>query len=331
MADRVHQDYARLRNEIADDDISNRPAVKRLNHLSDVIDSANTLSKEMTMPIHGRDDARLIYEASETYRKTALSDGTMAELSSLAFAKLLSSCLEGGDNISSHTASEGGDNADESQKIPKITSLDDFYNVYYKRSHWAPSIGFLLGPLEIEKKVITRRGGPRTKDVLSEEVQPDKIEGLQDEQQKQTSLLISIAKRLMVLEKEEGAPIPFYQFVLNPWSFSESVENIFYMSFLTRDGKVALLFDENGTPVLTTKVKNLIADKGHGNTNNNQSNSPTESQPQARSTKHKKFTEGLGQIIMDLNMQQWRKLCDLLELTEPTIPSRSNEDTVQPS
>lgn len=307
MADKVHQGYARLRGEILEDEEDERPVLKRLDRLNEVLDSAHELSEEMTMPVHGRDDARLIYEASESYRKSAYNSeiSADADLTSRTFVRLLQEGLRG--NEENHPPDENG------QVVPRIQSLDELYTVYNRRAKWAPSIGFLLGPFEIEKKVITRRGGPRTKDILDSEVQPDKITGLDGDQQKQASFVISIYKRLVATENQVGGPVPFYQFLLNPWSFSESVENVFYMSFLTRDGKVALVFDDAGTPLLSTKVKQYAASSSTG-----------------KDKKRKAFADSPGQVIIDLNMQQWKKLCQLMELTEPAIPSRGNDDTVAP-
>jgi hypothetical protein len=47
---------------------------------------------------------------------------------------------------------------------------------------------------------------------------------------------------------EDG--INFFEFVLDPSSFANSVENIFYVSFLVRDGMVALE-DQDGVPILS--------------------------------------------------------------------------------
>ncbi len=51
----------------------------------------------------------------------------------------------------------------------------------------------------------------------------------------------------------EKQPINFFEFIINPESFGQTVENLFYLSFLVRDGKVNI-DDESGQPILSKYI-----------------------------------------------------------------------------
>ena len=48
----------------------------------------------------------------------------------------------------------------------------------------------------------------------------------------------------------EKRSINFFEFIINPESFGQTIENLFYLSFLIRDGK-AVIDDESGQPILS--------------------------------------------------------------------------------
>jgi len=52
-----------------------------------------------------------------------------------------------------------------------------------------------------------------------------------------------IAKNLAKVAGTQG--IPYLKFIINPDSFSQTVENMFYFSFLVREQKVALEVDDD--------------------------------------------------------------------------------------
>lgn len=54
-----------------------------------------------------------------------------------------------------------------------------------------------------------------------------------------------------ILEGIEG-PTNLFKFVINPHDFGQSVENMFYLSFLIRDGKCMFEIEEGtGEPVIS--------------------------------------------------------------------------------
>lgn len=145
-----------------------------------------------------------------------------------------------------------------------------------------PIPGFLLGPLSLEKRarrVIQRRAPNANRDLVEtqpEILRPEDIE--RSENSSLTFLCARIMERLrhaaaagmdaceaeawegitdeevkMLMRKHgldaEGG-MDLFRFVINPRSFGQTVENMFYVSFLIRDGKAAITVDEDGLPFL---------------------------------------------------------------------------------
>lgn len=141
--------------------------------------------------------------------------------------------------------------------------------------------GFLLGPLSIEKKVrkVVKRSAPFRADNLRE-TRPEVLDA-EDVQRAEkndlTAICAKILRRLQEAQDEAQAKveaafetkgdaeaqrlmnkyglrdtggIDLLKFVVNPKSFGQTVENMFYVSFLVRDGAVQIEFDENGLPAL---------------------------------------------------------------------------------
>ncbi|CAB4066311.1 NSMCE4 [Lepeophtheirus salmonis] len=66
----------------------------------------------------------------------------------------------------------------------------------------------------------------------------------------QTEVLVESTFRQLVREfrKSERRPINYFIFVLDPTSYSKTIENIFHLSFLVHEGKVAIIMDEDESP-----------------------------------------------------------------------------------
>lgn len=69
--------------------------------------------------------------------------------------------------------------------------------------------------------------------------------------------LDNVRKHLKRYRKQQGSDtVDYYKFVLNPQNFGETIENMFYVSFLIRDGNVRLQIDpENGCPKIGLLIK----------------------------------------------------------------------------
>jgi len=123
-----------------------------------------------------------------------------------------------------------------------------------RHSRRAPVSEHLLGPLQVTPK---HRKATRTArlDTDAEQVAPQRLDAsaIAQSETETSRMVLDIARRLEECCDEDG--INLFRFALNPNSFSDSVENLFYISFLIRDGKAAIIEDSEGDPILCMLYK----------------------------------------------------------------------------
>ncbi|PYH48950.1 non-structural maintenance of chromosomes element 4 family protein [Aspergillus saccharolyticus JOP 1030-1] len=203
-------------------------------------------------------------------------------------------------------------------------------------SNSRPSVpGFLLGPLSVQKR--TRQQAVRR---VRERIDPSRAVAPQDLQDKdldrqETSNLTTmcgsinkllaktqnngqdtVERQLSELQAEpsqemlqrvmaennvaDDGGVPLFRFCINPKSFGQSVENLFYVSFLVRDGLIGISVDSRGLPT-------LHAAKPHA---------PSEAQKKGVQ-KH--------QAIFTLDFETWHALIEAYAIDECIIPHREEE------
>jgi hypothetical protein len=163
-----------------------------------------------------------------------------------------------------------------------------------------PTISFLLGPLSVEKRVRnTQRKARSQRQPVGPATRPQEIkEG--DMQQSENSNLSNLVKSINLRLRshiesvdeqvnEELSEIPeeeiqsedisaasrryraavapskelavsLLDFAINPHDFGQTVENLFYISFLVREGNAKIMKDEDGLPLLSNLAFGLFVD-----------------------------------------------------------------------
>ncbi|KAL9119216.1 MAG: hypothetical protein Q9187_004232 [Circinaria calcarea] len=100
--------------------------------------------------------------------------------------------------------------------------------------------------------------------------------------------------------------LPFFHVVINPRSFGQTVENLFYVSFLIRDGYVGFGQDSRGLPTLHIRQprdNNEIREKGV--------------------SKH--------QAVFHLDFPTWEDIVQAYEIDNCIIPHRQSDQGAQVS
>ena len=193
---------------------------------------------------------------------------------------------------------------------------------------------FMLGPLSVEKRVrATQRRATQRRDPVTAASRPQELRAADLEKNEASNLTNQCASIRTLLHRvsdvgtravEEGASedmdedearalfgsnnlamnwcVPLIKFALNPDSFGQTVENLFYISFLVKDGYVKVEVDEDtGFPTLRPLAEAKTADE-------------------ARASGDKRH-----QAIFSLNWKSWQIFKSTMGITKPLIPHRQEE------
>lgn len=156
-----------------------------------------------------------------------------------------------------------------------------------------PVVGHLFGtfaptPPEQRPRVPRRQVEKQQAAQLKE---PEKVDRL-EKQEEGSAMVTKVHRFINKWYKQRRAPLSYFHAVLDPTSFSRSVENIYHVSFLVRDGKVSITLDEqHGLPFITPLS--------------------TEQQESNR-TEEKQF-------IVSIDMRRWQELVSAFDISEPMM------------
>ncbi|KAI0819742.1 Nse4 C-terminal-domain-containing protein [Trametes gibbosa] len=156
-----------------------------------------------------------------------------------------------------------------------------------------------LGPLSIEakKRAVAKRAVlEKNKDDMKK---PQEIteEDITRSENETTKNVATVEKILGAIEGQ----VNLFKFVINPNDFGQSVENLFYLSFLIRDGKCAFEIEsETGEPVI------MLCEQ------------PTQEDYDDGLLKH--------QMVLEFDLETWQRAIEVFDIKEAMIPPRAKSE-----
>lgn len=157
-------------------------------------------------------------------------------------------------------------------------------NACFPSNRRPPLSSFLLGPLSVQKRIRTvtaRRATQRRQQPAGPVTRPEEVR-LEQMQKSESSSVTHMAKTVQgILQnhintamdyigepeseeeflesckqhrvhptKEMEPAVSLFDFVIHPGSFAQTVENLFYVSFIIKEGSAKVVMDNDGLPLL---------------------------------------------------------------------------------
>jgi non-structural maintenance of chromosomes element 4 len=169
------------------------------------------------------------------------------------------------------------------QEIDWETFGSDVSKIFRK----TPQTTFMYGPLKVEEKE-TKKREKRKKFKQGEAINPDEVNEVTKEKNETTKKVIEIFKKIKLEETtHKDEEIPFLNIAIDPNSFTQTIENIFHLGFLVKDGRLKLESKEDEEGMICS-----LAEEGE----------PTDIDKNQTSGPRNK------QCILKLNLETWKRL-----------------------
>jgi len=172
-----------------------------------------------------------------------------------------------------------------------------------------PSIDFMFGPLSMEPPPnrSKQKRNPVAKPDPSQKVTPNQLEKVEAREEATTKEVDRLHKILYdnTVSGEDINPVCLFKFIVNPHSFGQTIENLFHLSFLVRDGRACIELGEDELPYVS--YDEMAAEDGQ--------------------TVKK-------QVVVHLTLAEYKEIIRTFNITEPMIPPRPNmnrENSARPS
>ncbi|KAF6020922.1 NSMCE4A [Bugula neritina] len=261
--------------------------------LVDVVSRANDLFEKVETANEGAEDSKLMAHIAYIGRKKVQEVKTDAVyFSPSEFVQKLSDyTLQGEEGV---------------LQSEHWTMLGKAVQNFFKRP---PTCTFLLGSFAKEaqqKKERVKRVRVEKDDNSKDKSTAVKKIANDDETLETTAHDVSkrVLPQLIKLCDHSKGPIDYYEFVVDPDSFGRTVENMFHVSFLIRDGLAEISLDSDHLPVIRpTKYGRSGTLEG----------------------REKELLElPRHQVVNYITIQQWRELIETFKIKKARIPPRKS-------
>ncbi|KAM6306232.1 non-structural maintenance of chromosomes element 4 homolog A [Aegotheles albertisi] len=273
------------------------------NRLTEALEEANKLFSGVSCAREAVLDAQFLVLASNLGKEKANElHSEMTAFDSLGFADDLLTFMginrtEVEENDSDAESISGGYLPDNAwHKLGEETEK------YFRR---APSFHYMLGSFNSDPPVPRQRIERQRKAAGGEEkrAMPDQLKKMEESHQEATEKEVERILGLLQthFKNDPDTPISFFDLVIDPNSFARTVENIFHVSFIIRDGFARLKLDEDKLPVIEPSKDGEEKVDHHS-------------------------TAARNQVVISLNHQDWKEIVERYEITEPMISPPHDRD-----